>query len=180
MLKQHSGEQTERYRTHRRSVDDNRHPFFLEFKNFHENLAAISSRKRSIIWNKPKLVGAALVDLAKHIMFDFHHNVIRQHFNCFVFYSDTESLLYEVKHTDFQEELTKNSKFDMTNYPTDQKLYNAHNKLVTLKLIDELGGTHIEEFVARPKAKNVFHLGRWEAKVISKRRQQSRSTKPNT
>ena len=73
-------------------------PFFHEFKIFHENLAAISSRKKSFTWNKPTIVGAAVLDLAKYIMFDFHYNVMKKHLNCFVLYSDTDSLLYEVKH----------------------------------------------------------------------------------
>ena len=41
-------------------------PFFCEFEIFNENLAAISSRKRSILWNKPTIVGATVLDLAKY------------------------------------------------------------------------------------------------------------------
>ena len=73
-------------------------PFFFQFKISNENLAAVSSRKRSILWNKPTIVGATVMDLAKLHMFDFHYNVMKKHFNCFVLYSQTDSLRYEIKH----------------------------------------------------------------------------------
>ena len=98
-------------------------PFVFQFKIFNENLAAISSRKRSILWNKPAIVGDTVLDLAKLHMFDFHYKVMKKHFNCFVLYSDTDSLLYEIKHTKFWEELATNDElhqhFDLCNYPTD-------------------------------------------------------------
>ena len=71
--------------------------------------------------------------------------------NCFVLYSDTDSLLYEIKYTDFYEELATNDElrqhFHLSNYPKEHHLYNADTKMVTLKFKDELGGEPIEEFV---------------------------------
>ena len=138
-------------------------PFFCQFTIFNENLAAISSRKRSILWNKPTIVGATVLDLAKLHMFDFHYNVMKKHFNCFVLYSDTDSLLYEIKHTDFYEELATNDElrqhFDLSTYPTDHFLYSVENKMVTLK--DELAGEPIEEFVGlKPKMYSILVGGR--------------------
>ena len=140
-------------------------PFFCEFKIFNENLAAISSRKRSILWNKPTIVGATVLDLAKYHMFNFHYNVMKKHLNCFVLYSDTDSLLYEIKHTDFYEELATNDElrqhFDLSNYPTDHHLYNIDNKMVTLKFKDELAGEPIEEFVGlKPKMYSILVGGK--------------------
>ena len=45
-------------------------PFFCEFKIFNENRAAISSRKRSILWNKRTIVGAYVLEWAQ-----FHSSV---------------------------------------------------------------------------------------------------------
>ena len=53
-------------------------PWFCQFKIFDENFAALSSIKRSILWNKPTIVGACVLDLAKYHMFDFHCNVTRE------------------------------------------------------------------------------------------------------
>ena len=94
-------------------------------------------------------------------MFDFHYNVMKKHFNCFVLYSDTDSLLYEIKHTDFYEELVTNDElrqhFDLSNYPTDHFLYNVENKMVTLKVEDELAGEPVEEFVGlKPKMYSIL------------------------
>ena len=140
-------------------------PFFCEFKIFNENLAAISSKKRSILWNKPTIVGATVLDLAKFHMFKFHYNVMKKHFNCFVLYSDTDSLLYEIKHLDFYEELATNDDlrqhFDLSNYPADHHLFNTENKMVTLKFKDEFGGVPIEEFVGlKPKMYSISAGGR--------------------
>ena len=140
-------------------------PFFCEFKIFNENLAAISSRKRFILWNKPTIVGASVLDLAQFHMFNFHYNVMKKHLNCFVLYSDTDSLLYEIKYTDFYEELATNDElrqhFDLSNYPKEHHLYNTDNKMVTLKFKDELGGDPIEEFVGlKPKMYSIMVGGR--------------------
>ena len=136
-------------------------PFFHKFKILKENFVAISSRKRSILWNKPTKVGATVLDLAKLHMFDFHYNVMKKHFNCFVLYSDTDSLLYEIKHTDFYEELATNEElrqhFDLSKFPTDDFLSNVENKMVTLKFKDELAGESIEEFVGlKPKMYSIL------------------------
>ena len=90
---------------------------------------------------------------------------MKKHFNCFVLYSDTDSLLYEIKHTDFYEELATNDElrqhFDLSNYPTDHFLYNVENKMVNLKFKDELAGEPIEEFVGlKPKMCSILVGGR--------------------
>ena len=86
---------------------------------------------------------------------------MKKHFKCFVLYSDTDSLLYEIKQTDFYEELATNDElrlhFDLSNYPTDHFLYNIENKMVTLKFKDELAGEPIEEFVGlKPKMYSIL------------------------
>ena len=115
-------------------------PFSCEFKIFNENLAANSSRKRSFLWNKPTIVGASVLDLAKFHMFNFHYNVMKKHLNCFVLYSETDSLFYEIKYKEFYEELATNDElrqlFDLSKYPKEHHLYNADNKMVTLKFKD--------------------------------------------
>ena len=143
-------------------------PWFCQFKIFDENFAAISSKKRSILWNKPTIVGACVLDLAKYHMFDFHYNVMRKHLNCLVLYSDTDSFLYEIKHTDFYHKLETNREladhFDLSNYPKDHRLYNEANKMVTLKFKDELAGVPIQEFIGlKPKMYSILAGGKQKA-----------------
>ena len=130
--------------------------FFFEFKIFNENIAVISSRKRSFLWNKPTIVGATVLESAKLRMFEVYYNVKKQLFNCFVLYSDADSLMYEIKHTNFFEEKVTNNELrqhaDLSKYPTDSFLHNDENKMVTLKFRDGLAGEPNEEFVG-PKLK---------------------------
>ena len=118
-----------------------------------------------MLWNKPTIVGATVLDLAKLHRFDFHYNVMKKHFNCFVLYSDTDSLLNEIKHTDFYQELATNNElrqsFDLSNYLSNNFLYNDENKMVTLKFKDELAGEPIEEFAGLiPKMYSILVGGR--------------------
>ena len=105
---------------------------FCQFKIFDGNVAAISSRIGSFVWKKPTIVAASNLDPAKYHMFQFHYNVKKEHLNCQVLYSDTDSFLYEMKHADLYEELAKNSElrnhFDLSNYPEDHKLHSSRTK----------------------------------------------------
>ena len=137
-------------------------PFFDSFKIFNENLAAITTKKRTIVWNKPTIVGATVLDLAKFHMYDFHYNVMRKNFNCRLLYSDTDSLLYEIKQKDFYKELLSNpslrNNFDLSNYPPSHELYNMDQKMVTLKFKDEFGGQILREFIGlKPKMYSILY-----------------------
>ena len=77
-----------------------------------------------------QLSGASVLDLAKYHMFDFHYNVMRRHLNCHVLHSDTDSLVYEIKHTDSYYDLGKKQRpmakhFNLSNYPKDHELINT-------------------------------------------------------
>ena len=126
------------------------------FKIFDENLAAVTFKKPKIYWNKPTIVGACILELSKFHMFNFHYRVMKQHLNCELLYSDTDSLLYEIKHQDLYKELAENldlkKHFDFSNYPVNHPLFDESNKMVTLLFKDELAGKLMEEFVGlKPK-----------------------------
>ena len=50
-----------------------------------------------ISWKKPTIVGATILDLAKYHMYDLHYIVMKKNFFCRLLYSDTDSVLYEIK-----------------------------------------------------------------------------------
>ena len=138
---------------------------FQAFKIFDQNLAAFIVRKRMILWNKPTIVGASILDLAKYYMYNFHYNVMKPNFDCRLMYSDTDSLLYEIKGKDFYKELETNrdlrQNFDLSNYPLSHNLYNDSQKLVTLKFKDEFGGVPIQEFIGfKPKMYSILYGGK--------------------
>ena len=76
---------------------------------------------------------------------------MKLNFDCSLLYSDTDSLLYEIRGDDFYKKLANDNllkqHFDFSNYPLDHFLYNAENKMVTLKFKEEMRGSAIKEFV---------------------------------
>ena len=60
-------------------------------------MAALCSRPRKIYWDTQTLVGATILDLAKYFMYQFQYGTMRSSFDCRLFYSDSDSLLYRIK-----------------------------------------------------------------------------------
>ena len=131
-------------------------PQLKPFKIIGEDLATISLNQTEILWDKPTIVGACILDLSKKFMFDFHYNTIKKHFNCKLLYSDTDSFVYEIRSNDFYAEMRQKTAlkdlFDFSNFPSDHELHDRSNARVTLKFKDEMGGKLISEFVGlKPK-----------------------------
>ena len=131
-------------------------PQLKSFKIIGEDLATVSLNPTEILWDKPTIVGACILDLSKKFMFDFHYNTMKKHFNCKLFYSDTDSFVYEIRSNDFYTELRRKTAlkdlFDFSNFPSDHELHDRGNARVTLKFKDEIGSKLISEFVGlKPK-----------------------------
>ena len=130
---------------------------FERFKIFGENMAAMCSKPKIITWNTPTIVGATVLDLSKYYMYRFHHQVMRQNFQCRLLYSDTDSLIYRIESNDLYEDLANQSaevkkEFDFSSYPEDHALHVNNNKSEVLKFKDEFSGDYISEFVClKPK-----------------------------
>ena len=126
-------------------------PELKSFKIIGEDLATVSLNQTEIVWDKPTIVGACILDLAKKFMFDFHYNTMKKHFICNLLYSDTDSFVYEIRSNDFYADLQKKPAikdlFDFSNLPAEHELYDGSNARVTLKFKDEMGGKLISEFV---------------------------------
>ena len=70
--------------------------------------------------------------------------------NSKLLFTDTDSLMYEIKTEDVYEDFSRNKKiFNFSNYSTKSKYYDDSNKIVMGKMKDEIA---IEEFVGlKPK-----------------------------
>ena len=90
---------------------------------FDENLVAVHMRKTKLFFNKPVFVGMSILDIAKILMFDFHFNYAKKKRGekCQLCFTDTDSLLYEIKTDDFFENIKADvdAKFDTSDFPPD-------------------------------------------------------------
>ena len=124
--------------------------FKKAFKIIDENIAAATLKNPKFHRPKPTIVAACILGLSKFHMFRFHYEVKKEHFKCELVSSDTDLLLYEVKHQDIYRKLPENcdlrKRFDFLKYPSNHPLFKENNKLVTLKLKSELGGKVMKDF----------------------------------
>ena len=93
-------------------------PTHITHKIFDKNYAAIHEIKPVLILNKPIYVGFTVLDLSKWKMYDFHYNFIKKNFDAELLFTDKDSLTYEIKSKDVNEEFFKHKNlFDFSNYP---------------------------------------------------------------
>ena len=103
---------------------------------------------RFLILNKPIYVGIPVLDLSKWKMYDFHYNFIKKNFDAELLFTDTDSLAYEIKSENVDEEFFKlKDLFDFSNYPKDSHFFDETNKKVIGKMKDEFGGVIVQVFV---------------------------------
>ena len=97
---------------------------------------------------------------------------MRAHFDCRLLYSDTDSLLYKIRSTDFYEELARKpasvvSEFDFSNYPNNHYLYSSEITRVVLKFRDEFAGDFITEFVClKPKLYSILSKSKYSLFIL--------------
>ena len=87
-------------------------------------MVGVTKKFSFIHWDKPTIVGATILDLAKLFMFDFHYKKMKQSMNCSLLYSDTDSLVYEIRTSDLYQDLLSNPElrqhFDFSNYDKEK------------------------------------------------------------
>ncbi|KAL4088527.1 hypothetical protein QTP88_023621 [Uroleucon formosanum] len=109
---------------------------------FTENLAAVHMKRTQISFKQPIYIGMCVLDLSKMLMYDFYYNIIKKKYGNRVrlLYTDTDSLILEIKTNDFYQDIKINlDHFDTSDYPKDN-IYGLPlvNKKVLGKFKDEL------------------------------------------
>ena len=138
-------------------------PAFPRANIYDDDLAAIQVHKSNLLLNRPVYVGMSILDLSKHLIYDFCYNQLKAQCgeSCQLLYTDTDSLLLEIETEDVYKDMAQNQTlYDTSDYPQDHPLYSSANKKVLGKLKDECAGRAIAEYVGlRPKMYSILEAG---------------------
>ena len=95
------------------------------------------------------VLGFAILDLSKTLMYSFHYNYIKQKYpTSTLLFTDTDSLTYHITTPNIYDDFYQDKHlFDFSGYHKDSPYFNTKNKKVIGKFKDELNGEVIEEFV---------------------------------
>lgn len=126
-------------------------PNFKKSTIFDENLVAIEMNKTNILMNKPIAIGMSILDLSKVLMYDFHYNHMKLKYgeNIIIVYTDTDSLVYEIKTDCFYNDMKESLElYDTSDYPKDNIFGIPQvNKKIPGLFKDELNSQIFTEFV---------------------------------
>ena len=75
-------------------------PSFVSQKILDKNLVAVHKMKSVLLLSKPIYVGFSILELSKMIMYDWHYNYFVNKFDRRLLFTDTDSLVYEIKGVD--------------------------------------------------------------------------------
>ena len=124
-------------------------PAFARANISDDDLAAIKVQESNLVLNHPVYLGMSILDLSKHLMYDFYYNQLKAQYGKSYqpLYTGTDSLLLEIE----TEDLYKDQ---------DHPLYSSANKKVLGKLKDECAERAIAEYVGvRPKMYSTLEAG---------------------
>ena len=98
--------------------------------------------------SKPIYVGLSILELSKSLIYEFHYLYIKNKFDAKLFFTNTDSLVYEIKTEDVYEDFYLDKDlFDFSDYPVKSNFFDPKNKKAIGKMKYELKGEIIDEFV---------------------------------
>ena len=92
-------------------------PNFMSQKIFDKNIIPVNNIKSVLTLNKPIYVGLSILKLSKLLMCKFHYDYVFKTFNAKLLFTDTDSLVYEIKDKNVYEQCFKERDlFDSSGY----------------------------------------------------------------
>ena len=83
-------------------------PSFVSQKTFSKNFVAIHEIKPVLTLDKSTYVEFSILDLSKLLVYEFHYRYVKRKYNAKLLFTDTESLVYEIKTKDVYEDFYEN------------------------------------------------------------------------
>ena len=126
-------------------------PNFHACTIFNKNLVAIELQKLEVVMDKTIYIGLCVLDISKTVLYEFHYDFALKKFgsDCKLLYTDTDSLIYEIKGQDVYQIMKDNiERFDTSDYHPDN-MYELPlvNKKIPGLMKDECNGKIVTEFI---------------------------------
>ena len=100
-------------------------PNFHSCTIFDTNLVALELGCTDLLLNKPIYAGFCVLNISKTLVYNFHYDIMHRIVNpnyVQLMYTDTDSLVYDVTHTDMYEVMKQNPQyFDTSDYPENNR-----------------------------------------------------------
>ena len=97
--------------------------------------------------NKQIYVGFSILELSKTLIYEFRYKYIKNKFDAKLLFTDTDSLVYEIKTEHVYEDFYLDKDlFDLSDYPLHSKFFDPTNKKVIGKTKNEFKGKIISKF----------------------------------
>ena len=125
-------------------------PLYSRHVIFTNDLVGIDMHKSRLLLIKPVYTGMTILDNSKILMYDFFYNHLKKKYgpDCELLYTDTDSLLLEIKTEDVYKDIKDNENlYDTSEYSKEHPLHSTANKKVLGKMKDECAGIPISEVV---------------------------------
>ena len=106
-------------------------PSYNRRVKFSDDLSVLHVNITHMTFNKPIYVGFSILELSKYFMYDWYYNALKKKYgeNCSLLYTDTDSLLVEIKTEDVYKDMCEmKDEYDLSNYPKDHFLHDGTNK----------------------------------------------------
>ena len=106
-------------------------PLYSRHVLFSNDMAGIDMRKSNLLLNKPVYTGMTILDNSKILMYDFYYNELKKKYDskAELLYTDTDSLLLEIKTDDVYKDIKSNeNQYDTSDYPKEHPLHSNAKK----------------------------------------------------
>lgn len=82
-------------------------PNFNRITIFDDEFVAVEMTKVRVYFNKPIYAGMSILDISKTLLYEFHYGHMSDNYDCDVCYTDTDSLIYEIRTDDVYEDIKR-------------------------------------------------------------------------